>query len=224
MDIMEAMRRRHAVRRYTDRKIEAPILQRLQALMESVNRESGLHIQLCLDAPDAFAGKMAGYGKFTNVRNYIALVGSKMSGTEEQIGFYGEQLVLEAARCGLNTCWVAGSYSKKRVACAIQEGEKLYCAIPFGYGETNGAPHKSKTLRQICKNADVSATPDWFLKGLEAALLAPTALNQQRFLFSLDGIAVTAKALPGFYTKLDLGIVKYHFALGARGADWKWRD
>ena len=222
MDIMEAMRQRHAVRRYTEHIIEAPLLQRLQARTESVNQESGLHIQLCADAPDAFAGKMG--SKFCNVRNYFALIGKKSGGTEEQIGFYGEQLVLEAAMCGLNTCWVAGSYRKKEVACSVQEGEKLYCVIPFGYGETNGTPHKSKTLQQVCKNADPAAMPDWFVKGVEAALLAPTALNQQRFVFSLDGTTVTAKALAGFYTKLDLGIVKYHFALGARGADWKWRD
>ena len=66
--------------------------------------------------------------------------------------------------------------------------------------------------------------PVWFKKGMEAALLAPTAMNQQKFHFTLDGNVVTAKAGLGFYTKLDLGIVKCHFEIGAQGGDWKWND
>ena len=57
--------------------------------------------------------------------------------------------------------------------------------------------------------------PDWFQKGVKAALLAPTAMNQQKFQFILNGSQVSAKAGYGFYTKLDLGIVKYHFELGS---------
>lgn len=54
--------------------------------------------------------------------------------------------------------------------------------------------------------------PDWFEKGIEAALLAPTAMNQQKFVFELKGDDVRAKVSGfGFYSKVDLGIVKYHF-------------
>ena len=57
--------------------------------------------------------------------------------------------------------------------------------------------------------------PDWFKKGMEAAALAPTAMNQQKFLIILEGNKVNAKALTAFYSKLDLGIVKYHCELGS---------
>lgn len=53
---------------------------------------------------------------------------------------------------------------------------------------------------------------DWFDAGVKAALLAPTAMNQQKFVFELKNGEVSVKvAGKGFYTKLDLGIVKYHF-------------
>ena len=58
--------------------------------------------------------------------------------------------------------------------------------------------------------------PDWFKAGIEAALLAPTAVNQQKFTFTLDGdtpsVGVSAN---GPFVRLDLGIVKYHFELGS---------
>ena len=53
--------------------------------------------------------------------------------------------------------------------------------------------------------------PDWFARGMEAVLLAPTAMNQQKFYFTLEGDRVRARAGRGFLTKMDLGIVKYHF-------------
>ena len=71
---------------------------------------------------------------------------------------------------------------------------------------------KSITDISDYKNGD----PDWYKNGLEAAVLAPTAMNQQKFKFERNGEKVTAKvAGMGFYTKIDLGIVKYHFEVGA---------
>ena len=55
------------------------------------------------------------------------------------------------------------------------------------------------------------------------ALLAPTAINQQKFKFSLhDGNKVSVKAGLGFYSKVDLGIVKYHFEIGAGVKNFEW--
>lgn len=56
-----------------------------------------------------------------------------------------------------------------------------------------------------------SDMPDWFAKGMEAALLAPTAVNQQKFYIMLEDGKASGRAGRGFYTKMDLGIVKYHF-------------
>lgn len=151
---------------------------------------------------------MAHYGKFSGVRNYIALVGKRSPKLEENMGFLGEKLVLKAQELGLNTCWVALTHGKS--SAVVGKGEKLVCLIALGYGVGQGVAHRSKPLRDLCN--DNGAMPDWFLCGMEAAMLAPTAMNQQKFTFELlsDG-SVRAACGSGFYTKLDLGIAKYHF-------------
>lgn len=207
MDIMEVIKSRHSVRQYTGKKIEEEKREALVNLAKECNKESGLNIQIIFDEPKCFDSLMAHYGKFSGVTNYIALVGKKGSELEEKAGYYGEKLVLKAQELRLNTCWVASTHGKS--AARIEKGEKLACIISLGYGSTQGVPHKNKPVEQLCDCA--STMPDWFAKGLEAAMLAPTAINQQKFVFSLDGDRVTAKAGKGVLTKMDLGIVKYHF-------------
>ena len=213
-DIIEAMKQRHAVREYDgDRKIEQEKLDILNERIASINKESGLRIQLVTDEPKAFDGFMAHYGKFSGITNYIALIGKKDSSLNEKCGYYGEQLVLLAAQLGLDTCWVAMSYAKVKNAYDIAKGEKLCCVISLGYGKTHGIPHKSKSAQEVAVIKE--DTPKWFIDGVNAALLAPTAMNQQKFGFMLDGDKVIAKAGKGILTDIDLGIVKYHFEVGA---------
>ncbi len=207
MDILEIMKARHSVRQYSGKKIESGIRESLIALASECSRESGLNIQIIFDEPKCFDSMMAHYGKFSGVENYIALVGKKGPGLDEKAGYYGEKLVLKAQELGLNTCWVAMTHGKS--AAEIKKDEKLACIIALGYGTTQGIAHKSKSVEQLCNCA--SDMPDWFSKGMEAVLLAPTAMNQQKFYITLENEKVSAKAGKGFYTKMDLGIVKYHF-------------
>lgn len=217
---MEAMKERHSVRQYEDRPLDQNAVAALQEEISACNREGGLHIQLVTNEPKAFDGFMAHYGKFSGVRNYIAMIGKKGPDLEEKCGYYGERLVLKAQQLGLNTCWVAMTYSKIKTAFTVADGEKLCIVISLGYGKMNGVPHKSKSADAVAK-AD-GAFPAWFKAGVEAALLAPTAMNQQKFLFTLDGNRVSAKAGFGFYTKIDLGIARYHFEIGAGKERFKW--
>lgn len=207
MDMLEIMKARHSVRQYEEKRIEIPEREALFHLVKECNKESGMNIQIVFDEPRCFEGIMAHYGKFSGVKNYIALVGKKGADLEEKAGYYGEKLVLKAQELGLNTCWVAMTHGKS--VAEIKKGEKLACIIALGYGANQGVPHKSKPLEQLCSCA--KAMPDWFSKGMEAVLLAPTAMNQQKFYFTLENGGVSAKAGKGFYTKMDLGIVKYHF-------------
>lgn len=220
MNLTEAMKERHSVRQYEDRPLERSVVSALQDEIKACNKESGLHIQLVTNEPKAFAGFMAHYGKFSGVTDYIAMIGKKGPDLEEKCGYYGERLVLKAQQLGLNTCWAAMTYSKIKTAFTVGSGEKLCIVISLGYGKTQGVPHKSKMLEEIAK-AD-TALPGWFKSGAEAALLAPTAMNQQKFLFTLNGKKVSAKAGFGFYTKIDLGIAKYHFELGAGRENFEW--
>lgn len=183
-------------------------------------RHSGLHIQLVLDEPKAFESFLAHYGTFRGVTDYIALVGEKGSDLEETCGYYGERLVLKAQQLGLNTCWVALTYRKVTDAFTVESNEKLCAVIAVGYGRTPGTPHRSKPLSAVVKAED--PLPDWFQSGVEAALLAPTAMNQQKFVFALNGDKVSSRAGLGFCSKIDLGIVKYHFEIGAGKENFTW--
>lgn len=221
MELMEAMKNRHSVRQYTDQAIEAEILDVLENEIAACNKEGNLHIQLVTDEPKAFDSFMAHYGKFSGVTNYIALVGKKSGKLDELCGYYGERLVLKAQQLGLNTCWVAMSYKKIPGVFAVDHGEKLTVVIALGYGITQGTAHQSKTAEAVSNVSNSS--PDWFWAGVEAALLAPTAMNQQKFTLTCEDGKVAAKAGAGFYTKLDLGIVKYHFEIGAGKEHFCWK-
>ena len=214
------MQARHSVRQYKDQPLSVEVIAALQEEIAACNRESGLHIQLVTNESRAFDGFMAHYGKFSGVTSYLALIGQKGPELDEKCGYFGQRLVLKAQQLGLNTCWVAMSYTKIKTAFTVDKGEKLCVVIALGYGATQGVPHKSRPFSEVAK-AD-GQMPDWFKNGVEAALLAPTAMNQQKFLFTLSRDKVSAKAGRGFYTKLDLGIVKYHFELGAGKDRFDW--
>ena len=143
-NLLQAMKERHSVRSYLEKPIDPQSVQLLRAFIDSCNRESGLHMQLVLNEPNAFSGLMAHYGKFSGVQNYIAVVGKKGSELEEKSGYFGEKVVLYAQSLGLNTCWVAMTYSKIKTAFQIDAGEKLCLVISIGYGQSQGVPHQSK--------------------------------------------------------------------------------
>jgi len=220
VDLLQAMKNRHSVRSYTDQPIEGKVKDELLSFINQCNKESGLHMQLILNEPTAFDGFMAHYGKFSCVKNYIAIIGKKGNDLDEKCGYYGEKAVLFAQTMGLNTCWVALTYRKIMTALQIDEGEKLCLVISIGYGTTQGVPHRSKSRESVMYLQ--STPPEWFIRGIDAALLAPTAMNQQKFTFSLNGDTVSAKSGTGFYSKVDLGIAKYHFELGAGKDNFQW--
>ena len=218
MDLSEAIRTRHAVRHYLNRPIEEDKLAVLREAAERYGAESGLRLCLFAEEPGAFAAEKPRYGMFSGCRNYFLLAGPK--GMDEAVGYYGEHLVLLAAQLGLNTCWAALTFEKSRIPLTLADGEKLYDLIALGYGETQGVQHRSKDMKKVARITP--DTPAWFISGVEAALLAPTAINQQQFYFSCEGNRVTVKALPGPCSKTDLGIVKYHFEIGAGTENFVW--
>ena len=227
MTIQEAIEARHSVRAYKDQPLADEVVRRLEEEIAVVNQKGNLHVQLIRNEPKAFQGTMAKYGKFRNANNYLVMAGKKAEDLDERVGYYGEHLVLLAQTLGLNTCWVGLSYSKVPGTYVLDEGEKIACYIAIGYGETQGVGHKIKTVGQVSNASD--ATPSWFRKGVEAALLAPTAVNQQKFSFEYVGMKDgrhLVRAKKGFsmigYTQMDLGIAKYHFEIGAGKDKFEW--
>ena len=223
MTLQEAIEARHSVRAYKGLPLAEDVVKVLEEQIAILNREGQMHIQLILNEPKAFQGTLAKYGRFRNVTNYFVMAGKKADDLDERVGYYGEHLTLLAQTLGLNTCWVGLSYSKVPGTYVLEEGEKIACYIALGYGETPGVGHKIKTVEQV---SNASVTPSWFRKGVEAALLAPTAVNQQIFSFEYAGMKNNrhqVHAKRGFsmigYTQMDLGIAKYHFEIGAGKED-----
>ena len=211
MEIREAIRARHSVRKYLDMPITGEMKEKLETLIRECNEESGLHIQLVLNDAECFRTLLAHYGWFENVNNYVAIVGSKqLPDLEEKGGYYGQKIVLAAQQEGLNTCWVAGTYKKGKCRAEKAADEKIICVIAIGYGENQGTKHKSKPLAKLCsvKEEDM---PGWFRNGVKGAMMAPTAMNQQKFTISLEDGEAVITAGRGPLTKIDLGIVKYNF-------------
>lgn len=208
MDVIKLSMERHSVRQYVDKRIESEKRDALIAAAKKINEKSGLRFELFFDEKEGFDSAFAGYGRFENVFNYVAIFGKK--GKEEAVGFYGEELVLLAQELGLNTCWVALTFNKGKVKQSAQQGEKLYMVIALGYGKTQGVQSKSKTPKDVLtlKGEPVKGLSE----GVECALLAPTAVNQQKFkIICENGNVSVVKSGIGFYTDVDLGIVKYHF-------------
>lgn len=220
-EIIELMKARHSVRQYLSKPIPEEIRKQLDDYTAELNRQGNLHMQIIYDEPDCFNSRMAHYGKFENCTNYIAMIGKKASDLEERCGYYGELLVLKAQELGLNTCWVALTHGKSKAI--VNPGENEVIIIALGYGKNQGVSHRNKPVRDVSNLNDTC--PDWFKRGVEAALLAPTAVNQQKFKLTLnDDNTVSAKpGLIGSCLKIDLGIIKCHFELGAGKENFNWK-
>lgn len=218
MDALKLMEERHSVRSYLDKSIPEDIRVDIVKKVEEVNQESKMNFKAVFDEPEAFSSFLPSYGIFKNVTNYIVIAGPKTPDFDEKSGYYGEELVLYLQKLGLNSCWVGLTVKKRKIKKQLSKGEHLGCVIAFGYGATQGIPHKNKKVEEITQVS--SPWPAWFKDGVKGAMLAPTAVNQQKF--KIDRLAdgkVLIEPLRGFYTKVDLGIVKYQFQLAA-GSDF----
>lgn len=222
MDIKQAIIERHSVRAYKDLEIDAKTVAQLKQTIEECNKQGGLSVQLVINEPNAFSGWLSHYGKFSGVKNYIAVVGPK--GADELCGYYGEKVVLAAQMLGLNTCWVGLTYKKVKGSYELHKGEQVHLVIALGYGTTQGESHKIKSVENVAGVEDGTAMPQWFIDGVKTALLAPTAVNQQKFHFLLqkDG-TVKASTGWGFFSKVDLGIAKLHFEIGSGKDSTIWK-
>lgn len=227
-EALKLMETRHSVRSFTDEPLSAEQRAALQAEIDAGNAEGGLSMRLVCDEPEAFDSTMAHYGKFSGVRNYVVLAGAPSADLEQRCGYYGERIVLLAQQLGLGTCWVALTFKRRYVKKLLSAGEKMVVVIALGHGAAQGVDHKVKPADAVSTcSGDV---PAWFKQGVKAALLAPTAMNQQSFMFTLESNARSGAAKPkvqaaskgGAYSKVDLGIVKLHFELGAGTSNFDW--
>ncbi|OJU12084.1 MAG: hypothetical protein BGN88_02610 [Clostridiales bacterium 43-6] len=225
-DYLKAIESRKSRRSYTKEPIDPEKVWFLKQCMEEINGESGLSIRWLEDGGAAFSMTKS-YGMFKNVRSVMVLQGQrKASDLRERAGYYGERLVLEAARLGLGTCWVAGTYDKSSALLPVIDGEEIVCLISVG----NVPPEQTLKEKVIYRSVHRSSlkpedfyiadgpVPDWFMNGIKAVQKAPSAINSQKVRFQYKNQTATVTIPETRPTDLiDLGIAKLHFTIGAEG-------
>lgn len=223
MDLLEAAKTR--VSRRTYRPIPLADGDRA-ALQAAIDRHAGPGYRM-----EIVQGSMkASYGLFSGVQNVMLMIADNGDPhAEEKLGYFGELVVLEATALGLGTCWM-GMYDTKSAPITLRENERVVIAITTGYVDAPKA--KEKLIRSVArrkvKSIDQlsrtdSAPPAWFTRGLEAAQIAPSAVNRQPVTFAcLNGVTTASvEDIAAHAMAIDLGIAKAHFALGA-GGTWDW--
>ena len=234
MNWKDAINVRTSRRTYLETPIAEDKRKQITAMIAQVNKEGDLKMRLILEEPAAFGKLSKSYGMFKGVRNYILLIGSNDADVKERIGYYGEKLVILATSLGLGTCWVGGTFDRSIGSKYVGQNEFFGGVITIG----NVAEDKSWKERLISrvthrKTKSISEmmrvegeAPEWFLEGMRAVQKAPSAVNAQPVMFTYQKGNVLAQVTKeNFgYEKLDLGIAKLHFEIGAGGGNWELKD
>ena len=203
MDLKEAMQKRHMVRKYIDKSLPDDLINRINERISMNNEKHKLSMKLMINNNKGVNSIMK-LIMAKGVNNFIILAGDNSENLDERLGYSGADIMLYAQTLGLNTWWVGGTFN--RSVSQYVENKKVTGIIAIGYGESQGKPHKST----------------WFISGVDGALLAPTALNKQDFMIIGDGNKVKIECDNGIFTGSNVGLIKYHFELGAGKENFEW--
>ena len=220
MKMEDALRNRHTVRKYTDKKLQDSFIDVINERIELINQTHHLDMKLIVKDSRVLPIFMRLFFS-KGVRNYIILAGNQAKDLDERIGFAGSEIMLFLQTLGLNSWWVSGTYRHHHVKSKVKNKE-VRGIIVLGYGISNGVPHKSnKTPLEVSQYLSGDA-PEWFSNGVEAALFAPTGLNKQRFKITGNQNNVKIEYEGGMFPGIDKGIIKHHFEIGAGKDNFNW--
>lgn len=215
----ELIKKRHSVRKYKNEPLKDNDISKINELIDDINRNE-LSFKLITNE-NIFKNIILGYGFIKNCNNYIILAGKDNNELEEKVGYFGELLTLKLLEIGINSCFVGGTYKKKKVKNDLPEGYRMVMVLAIGYGVDNGKVARTKTFDDISLSKDV---PDWYKDGIDMVLLAPSAVNQKKWKFELIAPNYVKATCNGkFFPNVDLGIAKLHFEIGARIDNFKWK-
>jgi len=218
MDFKEAMQKRHTVRKYTDKPLSDEIIAKINERIELNNKNYNLNMKLMINNSKGVSSIMK-LIMARGVNNFIILAGDVSGNLDERLGYSGADIMLYAQTLGLNTWWVGGTFN--RSVSRYVDNKKVTGIIAIGYGQTQGVPHKSKNVEDVSKY-EGTIIPPWFISGVDGALLAPTALNKQDFMLIGNGNRVKIECSNGIFTGSNVGLIKYHFELGAGKGNFEW--
>jgi hypothetical protein len=194
-------------------------------------------------ADSVFKGIIGSYGRIKNAPAFIAFIGDMGDPfVQEEVGYTGEGIILEATALGLSTCWVGGFF-RAEIATSLAEvgdNERVLAVTPVGYAQevesweeklmTGFArSHNRLTLSELVRGLPREKWPNWVSVSLESARLAPSAANRQPWGFDVqdDGVTVFVRTRgPEFNVskRLDCGIAMLHLEVAAldSGCKGEW--
>ena len=218
MNLKEAMQKRHMVRKYINKPISDELINKINERISMNNKKFNLSMKLMVNNNKGVSSIMK-LIMAKGVNNFIILAGDNSSNLDERLGYSGADIMLFAQTLGLNTWWVGGTFN--RSVSQYVDNKKVTGIIAIGYGESQGKPHKSKMVEDV-SNYNGTVIPSWFISGVDGALLAPTALNKQDFMIIGNKNKVKIACDNGIFTGSNVGLIKYHFELGAGKENFKW--
>ena len=205
----EIIRKRKSIRKYDPAPLEAAVLDEVRTKIENVKPlypDIRFSIEIANKTKGAF-----------NIRapHYLIFGSEEKEGAYENIGFVGQQMDLFLSGSGIGACWLGAS----------KPDEKEASALPFvicmAFGKPDEPLHRALSEFKRKSLAEISEGKD---ERLEAARLAPSAVNAQNWYFMADNGKIhcyrkKANPLLGFiYNKLhtiDMGIALCHIAEGS---------
>lgn len=237
----EAVFFRRSRRKYNPAPLPEDKLRRLSSVCENFRPFPEARAVLVDEPSDrVYQSFFASYGKIEHAPGYIAFIGDMDSSrVQEAVGYTGEGIILEATSLGLGSCWVGGYFYPEAVVnqISIEQNERVLAITPFGYPQNSisfqeklmtgfGYMHRRKSLDELVKGPLLQ---DWMKTAIEAARLAPSAVNRQpwRFVCGDRSICISLdkkRATDKISRRLDCGIAMLHMELGARhsGVDGSW--
>jgi len=235
---------RRSRRRFYQKPLESESLSQIAIVCEKFRPFPNARSVLITESPDSvFKGAIGPYGKIKGAPAFVAFIGNMDSpNVYEQVGYTGEGIILEAEALNLATCWVAGFFKRKVVASLANIGkkERVLAVTPVGYAPELpsfeekimtgfGLTHKRRALSNLITGLDEPKWPQWINSALEAARLAPSAVNRQpwRFKVSENSITVSvniSRREYGLPKRLCCGIAMLHIEVAALhcGTLGKW--
>lgn len=226
---------RRSRRRFDFTPMEAGLVAELRSLCEEFRPFPGARSELIPGSPDkVFKGAVGPYGRVKGASASIAFIGDMTDpNVQEKVGYLGEGIVLEATAMGLGTCWVGGFFRPKVVSSLIEVGndEKVLAVTPVGRAADGlareekimtmfGRNHRRKSVADLVTGDGRLALDGWKKTALEAARIAPSAVNRQPWRFQVEADSITvlsarSKIDFGISTRLDCGIAMMHVEVAA---------
>lgn len=244
MDILAAMHRRISVRSYKEHLVDPALKKRLLELAKETEHltESPPRIAM-VDGVDqtkqVLTFMIGSYGLVQNAPHLLVGVLPEDSDRARlDLGYVLEQVVLEATRLGLGTCWITGTFDAENAGevVGLEPGEIVagVCALGHpteeGFGRFHSrlvrrlaGGHKRKPLTEIVfterwgKPWSSEEADPTLVTILEHARIAPSAHNGQPWRFIVrpeELILTTARPAP-----IDAGIVMSHVTLASEASE-----